>query len=210
MSLIDNILLAILPMQRLENVRRAKLSKGKLEFAFKDSNGLKWYSFRDKEDVPLSRLAAQQTALQYLASGLSGQHFQDAMEALTECLAKDDKVNAGVIVHDLKELPKTVLNLDTMISLIAYNYVREDEEAETVVQSIHQDKCNWIYSQVEQGTFFLTHPSLIRLLNPLRTSGQQLKDSLSEFQRVVRKQRERLSIIRSEIAKRELTKTDSI
>jgi len=210
MKLLDRILIAVLPMDRLNTVRNAKLSKGKLQFAFKDSNGLNWYSFRDKEDVPLSRLAAQQTSLQYLAAGLSGQHFQDAMEALTECLAKDDKVNAGVIVHDLKELPKTVLNLDTMISLIAYNYVREDEEVEVINQSIHQDKCNWIYSQVEQGTFFLTHPTLMRLLNPLRTSGQQLKDSLSEFQRVVRKQRERLSIIRSEIAKRELTKTDLI
>ena len=202
MNLLDNILLAILPMQRLENLRRAKLSKGKLQFAFKDSNGLKWYSFRDKDDVPLSRLAAQQTALQYLAAGLSGQHFQDAMEALTECLAKDDKVNAGVIVHDLKELPKNVLNLDTMISLIAYNYVREDEEAETVNASIHQDKCNWILSQVENGTFFLTHPTLMRLLNPLKTSGQQLMYSFAEFQKVQRGLKQRLDIIRSEIAKR--------
>ena len=148
MTLLDNLLLTILPMQRLEDKRKAKLSKGKLQFAFKDDYGRKWYTFRDAEDMPLSRLAGQQTSLQYLASGLSGQMFQEAMETLTECLAKDDKVNAGVIVHDLKELPKTVLNLDTMISIIAYNYVREDEDMNVVTASIHQDKCNWIYNQI--------------------------------------------------------------
>lgn len=203
MTLIDNLLLSILPMQRLEDKRKAKLSKGKLQFAFKDGYGRKWYTFRDAEDMPLSRLAGQQTSLQYLASGLSGQMFKDAMETLTECLAKDDKVNAGVIVHDLKELPKTVLNLDTMISIIAYNYVREDEDMNAVNTSIHQEKCNWIYEQVENGTFFLSHPTLITMLNPFRLSGQHLKSNLAAFQAVQRKLKQRLDLIRSQINERE-------
>lgn len=203
MNILDSILLAILPMQRLQDMRKAKLSKGKLQFAFQDDYGRKWYTFRDAEDMPLSRLAGQQTSLQYLASGLSGQMFKDAMETLTECLAKDDKVNAGVIVHDLKELPKTVLNLDTMISIIAYNYVREDEDMNVVNTSIHQDKCNWIYNQVERGTFFLSHPSLINMLSPFRTSGQHLKDNLAVFQNLLRKQTQRLDLIRSQINERE-------
>ena len=208
MNLLDSLLLSILPMQRLEDKRKAKLSKGKLQFAFKDDYGRKWYTFRDAEDMPLSRLAGQQTSLQYLASGLSGQMFQDAMETLTECLAKDDKVNAGVIVHDLKELPKTVLNLDTMISIIAYNYVREDEDMNVVTASIHQDKCNWIYNQIEKGSFFLSHPTLIKMLNPFKTSGQHLRDSLAVFQNVLRKQKQRLDLIRSQISERESTKTE--
>lgn len=190
-------------MQRLEDKRKAKLSKGKLQFAFKDGYGRKWYTFRDAEDMPLSRLAGQQTSLQYLASGLSGQMFKDAMETLTECLAKDDKVNAGVIVHDLKELPKNVLNLDTMISIIAYNYVREDEDMNIVTQSVHQDKCNWIYNQVENGTFFLSHPTLITMLSPFRLSGQHLKSNLAAFQAVQRKLKQRLDLIRSQINERE-------
>lgn len=202
------VLVSLLPMQSLYDAWRAKESKGKLQFEFKDAFGRKWYTFRDSADIPISRLAAQHTALQYLASGLSGKMFSDAMDTLTECLAKNDSVMAGTIVYDLKELPKTVLNLDAMISIIAYNYVREDESENNVNQSIHQEKCNWIMTQIENGSFFLSHPSLILLLNPYKISGQHLKDSLAEFQAVLKRQNQRLSIIHSMIEERKSKKKE--
>ena len=210
MNTIDKILIALLPMQRLENARKAKLSKGNLQFEFKDDYGRKWYTFRDKEDMPLSRLAEQQTHLQYLASGLSGEMFSEAMETLTECMANNDTVNAGVIIHDLKEIPKKITNLHTLINLIAVNYIREDEDYQVVNHSIHQQKCDWILQQVEEGSFFLSQPSLKALLNPFKTSGQLLKDSLSVFQSLLKSHKQRLSLIRSEISKRESAETDTI
>ena len=210
MKLLDKILIAVLPMQRLENARKAKLSKGNLQFEFKDDYGRKWYSFRDKEDMPLARLAEQQTYLQYLASGLSGEMFNEAMDTLTECLAKNDTVSAGVIVYDLKEIPKKITNLHTLINLIAVNYIREDEDYQVVNHSIHQQKCDWILHQVESGSFFLSHPSLKVLLNPFKTSGQLLKDSLSVFQSLLKSQKQRLSLIRSQLSKKESSETDTI
>ena len=208
MNLLDRLAIAVLPMQRLENARKVLYSKANLEFAFKDNYGRKWYTFRDKEDMPVIRLAEMQTHLQYLASGLSGQHYQDAMETLTECIAKNDTVNAGVIIHDLKELPKKIINIHTIVNIIAVNYVREDEDANEVKASIHQQKCDWILDQIESGGFFLIHPTLKSLLTPFKTSGEYLRDNLDVFQAVLRSQRQRLDLIRSMIEESESKKTD--
>lgn len=208
MNLLDRLAIAVLPMQRLENARKVLYSKANLEFAFKDNYGRKWYTFRDKEDMPVIRLAEMQTHLQYLASGLSGQHFSDAMETLTECIAKNDTVNAGVIIHDLKELPKKIINIHTIVNIIAVNYVREDEDANEVKASIHQQKCDWILDQIESGGFFLIHPTLKSLLTPFKTSGEYLRDNLDVFQAVLRSQRQRLDLIRSMIEESESKKTD--
>lgn len=209
MKLIESILTTILPMERLINYRNAKLSKGKLEFAFKDNYGRKWHYFRDREDMPLSRLAEQQTHLQYLASGLSGDMFKDAMVQLNESLAEGDFVNAGVIVHDLQEIPKKITNIEAMVNVIAINYVRDDEDAMTVNQSIHAQKCDFIIDQLETGGFFLSHPSLKESLKTFGITGQHLSGSLPEFLKVLRKFRTRLDLIRSETSKRKSQKTDS-
>ena len=208
MNLFHTALLKLLPMQRLINLRNAKNSKGKLKAEFTDENGRWWSTFSDEQDMPLIRLAAIQTHMQYLASGLTGQTFNAAMELLTECLAKNEIVNAGVVIHDLKETPKKILNLHSLINIIAVNYVRSDEEPNEVNESIHQQKCNWMLEQIEEGSFFLSHPSLIKSLNPFNLSGQQLESNLAACIKVLKNQRQRWDILRSMNESSKSTKTD--
>ncbi len=208
MNLFHTILLKALPMQRLIDLRKAKESKGKLQFEFKDENGRKWYTFSDEQDMPLARLAAQQTHLQYLASGLTGSMFKDAMDVLDECLSSGKIGNAGAVIHDLRETPKKVLNLHALINVIAVNYVRSDEEPNEVNESIHQDKCNWMLEQVEQGSFFLSHPSLIKSLSPFNLSSKQLIHSLEESLRNLKRQKIRWDGLRSMNESKESEKTD--
>ena len=208
MNLFHTALLKLLPMQRLINLRNAKNSKGKLKAEFTDENGRWWSTFSDEQDMPLIRLAAIQTHMQYLASGLTGQTFNAAMELLTECLAKNEIVNAGVVIHDLKETPKKILNLHSLINIIAVNYVRSDEDPNEVNESIHQQKCNWMLEQIEEGSFFLSHPSLIKSLNPFNLSGQQLESNLAACLKVLKSQRQRWDILRSMNESSKSTKTD--
>ena len=208
MNIIHTALLKLLPMQRLINLRNAKNSKGKLKAEFTDENGRWWSTFSDEQDMPLIRLAAIQTHMQYLASGLTGQTFNAAMELLTECLAKNEIVNAGVVIHDLKETPKKILNLHSLINIIAVNYVRSDEEPNEVNESIHQQKCNWMLEQIEEGSFFLSHPSLIKSLNPFNLSGKQLESNLAACLKVLKSQRQRWDILRSMNESSKSTKTD--
>jgi hypothetical protein len=208
MSLLNSLLLKILPIQRLTELQRAKESKGKLRYEFTDELNRKWYTFNDEKDLPLVRLASQQTYLQYMAAGLTGKHFNDAMDLLTECLAKQDIVKAGVVIHELKETPKKVVNLHALINVIAINYVRQDEETESFSESIHQQKCDWMLEQVEKGTFFLNHPSLLKSLNPYGISGQQLINNLAVFQRVIKEQKIRLDSLRSMLKANESNSTE--
>jgi hypothetical protein len=110
MTTFDSILLKLLPVQRLNNLRLSKASKENLKAEFTDELGRWWYTFQDEQDLPLIRLASQQTYLQYMAAGLTGKHFDEAMELLTECLAKQDIVKAGVVIHELK----LVRNMDCL------------------------------------------------------------------------------------------------
>lgn len=197
MTALDSILLKLLPIQRLNDLRLAKASKGALKAEFKDDKGRWWYTFADGQDMPLARLAEQQTHLQFLAAGLTGQSFKDAMDVLTECLALQDIVKAGVIIHDLKELPKNIVNVHALINVISVNYIREDENPNLVSPSIHKQKCNWMLEQIEEGSFFLKQPSLMRSLSPFNLSGQQLTDNLAACLKLLKEQKQRLDIIRS-------------
>jgi hypothetical protein len=208
MALLDSILLKFLPVQRLNNLRLSKASKENLKAEFTDELGRWWYTFQDEQDLPLIRLASQQTYLQYMAAGLTGKHFDEAMELLTECLAKQDIVKAGVVIHELNETPKKVVNLHALVNVMAVHYVRQDEDPNHFSQSIHQQKCDWMLEQIEQGSFFLSHPSLIRSLSPFNISGQQLTNSLHVFQKVMKEQKTRLDSLRSMLKAKESNSID--
>jgi len=206
--MLDSILLKLLPIQRLNQVRLAKESKDGLKAEFKDELCRWWYTFNDEQDFPVIRLASQQTYLQYMAAGLTGKHFADAMELLTECLAKQDIVNAGVVIHELKESPKKVVNLHALVNVLAVHYIRQDEDPNHFSESIHQQKCDWMLEQIEQGSFFLSQPSLLKSLSPFGISGQQLTNSLAAFQKVLKQQKIRLDSLRSMIKAKESNSTE--
>lgn len=197
MKLLDRLIIATFDVQRLFELQKAKATKAKLKAEFKDDLGRWYYTFQDDNDFPLSRTASQQTALQYLASGLTGKQFEDAMEALTVALANNNPIDAGAIIHRLTELPKTILNLDAIINVVAANYIREDEEPMIYNQTIHDQKCNWIMQQVEEGGFFLKSPKWIALLRGLGITSQVLTDNLQGWQLQKRQLKALLDLTRS-------------
>jgi hypothetical protein len=182
MKVIDRLILSTFDIQRLFELQKTKATKAKLKAEFRDELGRWWYTFQDEAEFPLSRTASQQTALQYLASGLTGKQFENAMEALTVAIANNNPIDAGAIVHRLTELPKTILNLDAIINVVAANYIREDEEPMTFSKTIHDQKCNWIMGQVEAGGFFLKSPKWILLLRQLGITSEALTDNLTAWQ----------------------------
>lgn len=178
-KLIDRLLLKVLDLDRLNRVRASQNLRAGLQYQFPDENGLRWYTFTDADTFPLSRLAAQQTALRFLQSGLSAQEYKNSLDTVIDLLDKGQAVNAGAVITELRSLPDRVLTLDALINIIAAHYVREDEDAATHSEAIHAQKCNWIKEQVERGGFFFRHPSLISTLAALGLSGQTSTDSLA-------------------------------
>jgi predicted DNA-binding ribbon-helix-helix protein len=140
---------------------------------FRDDKGRWWYTFTDPADMPIARYAEIQTTMQFMAAGLTPELFTKAMDAITEHLAKAEIVKAGAVIADLTELHKKVVNLDAIVNVIALSYVRQDEQAETVSSVIHQQKCDYLKHETDEGRFFFRLPMCLQLLNSPTLSNEQ-------------------------------------
>ena len=197
MKLTERILISILDIERLNKARLIKESKDKLQACFTDEYGRIWRTFRSADDVPLSRLAAIHTHLQYMAAGVSGKQQADALDAIDSAFAMGSFAVAGAVVHELRELPKKTANIYALTNIVAAHYVREDEEPLEFNDAVHQEKCDWILHQIETGGFFLAEPSLNLWLSPFKISGLHLKNNWHVFHQAAKKLKSLMDTVRS-------------
>lgn len=198
--MLNNLLTKLIGAQRLSDLHRlnaSKVAKGQMVAEFKDDKGRWYFSFRDEADVPITRLSEAHTHMQYMAVGLSSETFKEAVETMTDLFAKSQFIQAGVVLNDLTDLNKKILNLDAMINIIAVNYVREDEDTVTVNASIHAEKCDFLKSETEHGRFFFRLPMFIRLLGGQTLSNNDAMSLYRAFQAQKENLRRRWSILRS-------------
>lgn len=191
----------IFGQQRLSDwhrVNQAANVRSGMVAEFKDDKGRWYYSFRDEGDVPITRLSEAHTHLQYMAAGLSSETWKQALETITVCLAKQDIIKAGVVINDLTDLEKKIVNLDALVNIIAINYVREDEDVSKISESIHAEKCDYLKHETEEGRFFFRLPMFIKLLNGLTVSKTDATSLLRSFQTVSENLKRRWSILRSD------------
>lgn len=196
-----NLLIKLLGEERLSRIYRtyaAKQIKKGLKAEFQDDKGRWYYSFPDEQLVPHTRSAKAQTYSQYLSAGLSGEMFKEAFDKTNELYAKGDYIGAGVILNDLRELNTTIVNVDVIVNIIAVNYVREDEELAVISETIHQDKCDFIKSETEQGRFFFRLPEWLKLLNSAGISKDESEAFYQDFIKAKLKTLQRWSILASQ------------
>lgn len=194
-------LIRLLGEERLSNIYRqhaAKKVRQGMVAEFQDDKGRWYYSFKDPQDVPITRLSEAQTTMQFLAAGLSPDLFTKAMDTLTVCLAKADMLKAGAVVADLTDLNKKIVNLDAVVNIIAVNYVREDEDVVKVNPTIHGEKCNFLKSETEEGRFFFRLPMFATLLTAHPNSVEQSTQLWRDYETVLKNLTNRLEHYRSE------------
>lgn len=180
-----------------KEIASKKVKEG-LKAEFQDDNGRWYYSFRDEQDVPIARLAEAHTHLQYMTAGLSGETFDKVYTTLNELFAKGEIVKAGAVIADLIDLNRKIINFDAIVNLLAVNYVREDEDANVVNQSIHAEKCDYLKRETEQGRFFFQLPKFAKLLNGQIHSKEELESYYQSYLRQQRNLLKRWSILASE------------
>ena len=199
--MLNNLLTKLIGSQRLSDLHRynaAKYAKGQMVAEFLDDKGRWYYSFRDEADIPITRLSEAHTHLQYMAAGMSAETFTAAMETVTEMFAKSDFIKAGVVINDIQDLNKKIVNFDAMVNIIAVYYVREDEDVATVNTSIHAEKCDFLKSETEDGRFFFRLPKLIRLLGGQTLSKSDAMNLYQDFLAQKENLKRRWLILRSE------------
>lgn len=173
----------------------AKQSKGNLEAAFHDDKGRIWYTFKDKDYIPAERVAELTTQIAYLTAGLSGKTFETAFEAFNTAIAHGQVVEAGAIIHQLRQLPTRIVNFDSMVNVLALNYIREDEDPNVFNKTIHGEKCDFLWTETKDGRFFFRLPKLVSLLGSEMTSSDTLTQSLADYQAELKRLERNLSIL---------------
>lgn len=205
-----SILVKLIGEKRLSNIYRehaAKQIKKGLKAEFQDDKGRWYYTFRDDADLPHTRSAKSQTYSQYLASGLSGEMFDEAYTRINELFAHADYLAAGVIINDLKELKQNIVNVDIIVNIIAVNYIREDEELAVISDSIHQEKCDFLKSETDKGRFFFRTPEWLNLLKKAGISSEESEKFYKDFLTKKSKILKRWSLLGSQEYKKKLQKS---
>jgi len=206
-----SFLVKLLGEARLSEVYRRyatkQIRKG-MKAEFQDDKGRWYYSFRDEQDVPITRLSETHTHMQFMASGLSPDVFNEAYRSIGVLFAKGQVIEAGVIINDLTDLSKKIVNLDALINIIAANYVREDEDDAIVNKSIHDEKCDFLKSETEAGRFFFRLPMFAKLLNKATLSSEESEAFYQDYQRRKSSLLKRWSTLVSGKHKEQLAKLD--
>jgi hypothetical protein len=180
---------------RLLQVRNAKKN---LQYEFTDEMGRKWYTYIDDGLMSMGRLAEQNTHLQYLATGLSGEQFTEAINTAFTLFDKGEHSKAGAVLIEIQEMPKRVINLHAFINIVAVSYLRDDEDINAFSTKIHQEKCDWMLNQIDTGRFFFQHPSFVRECKKYQLTGKMLENNLNAYRQVLANFRAFLNTVRSQ------------
>lgn len=138
----------------------------KLEMAFVDSEGRKYFKYMNDMDAPLTRLKAFEMKIKELQAGLSRDNLTmiiDAMEAALK--EKDPRGNMqpniamiGHLVTEMKNRKENLIDPEIMFEMVAYLYIREDETPTKIDDDIHSQKIAQFKKDSETGLhdFFVT------------------------------------------------------
>lgn len=115
----------------------------KMKKVFVDSNGKSYFAPENDFDTPLERTKEIERSVRKLAAGLSDDDNTKIIAAMKKALGEGRKPNIPMIGHLLIEMERRkemVLHPDVMFDLVAYKYIREDEDPSVVNKIIHEEK----------------------------------------------------------------------
>jgi hypothetical protein len=115
----------------------------KMKKVFVDSNGKEYYCVENDFDTPLERIRGIERCVMEISAGLSNEDDKKIREAMKKALGEGKKPNLPMIGWLLVEMDKRedlVLHPNVMFDLLAYKYIREDEDPSVVDVKIHKEK----------------------------------------------------------------------
>jgi hypothetical protein len=174
------------------------LDFGELTLAFIDTTGKAWYEFPDGLGNPMKRMAANLQAYEYLTARMSPEMFDAAVIDINAALAHGKVVEAGAILTRLKTLKDEVIPVDVLINLIATDLVREDEKPQEHNQAIHQEKCDYLKTAIDNGDSFFFHLTVVKDLSKrFKISNEGWTLILKGFQEAVKEAKKERDILLS-------------
>lgn len=162
---------------------RSKKPKGfeGLELAFKDVDGVAYYTFTGDFDVFIKRKSYWDTKMIELDAGLTRKESEMLIDTCLEAI-NSTKPNYALVAHLLTEMKNRhewLVHHEIMYDLVAACYVREDEDPTKVDMEIHRQKVDYFLSQ-DDLSFFFENQTLSELLPYLENLSGNLKALLKD------------------------------
>jgi len=178
-----------------------------LEEAFVDSNGLKYFKYRDDMETPLVRLQKVQDFLFQLERKLSDKELSKLTEAMKfqmdRALMNSSHIDKMVgylaktraIIDDIALREEYILHPELMFDIVATLYIREDENPAEWSQQLHNEKVDQFKKDSAEGLYdFFYNAGLNRYLPGLTS----LKD---DFQQLFNYQKDKIQARNQAITK---------
>lgn len=161
-----------------------------LEYKFIDSNGKRYYVWKEILDLPLSRkphLDKAQMELSRMMTGDELTNFLDKQKELIEDAinepSKRAKNLAAIMMQneEIRMRNELLFHKEIFIDLIACITIREDELPERFDQEIHSEKVKQFMDDSESGlAFFLQKSGLSKLIPYIDELGEDLATLLEK------------------------------
>lgn len=125
----------------LEQSKRTGFEKMKKVFI--DSNIKSYWVPENDFDTPLERTRAIERCVRKIAAGLSEDEENTWLDAMEKALNSGKKSELSMIGHLIIEKRRRkdmLLHPDLMFELLAYKYIREDEDPSVIDKTIQEEK----------------------------------------------------------------------
>ena len=114
-----------------------------MKVQFVDSEGRRYFSPEKDLDLPHVRTQEIQRRLMGVKFGLDDSYVEDFITAVKAALNNGKRPDVAVIGHLINELEarsKRWLHPDVMFDMVAFKYIREDEDPAIIDKNIHAQK----------------------------------------------------------------------
>ena len=127
-----------------------------MKVQFVDSEGRKYFSPDKDLDLPHVRTQEIQRRLMGVKFGLDDSYVEDFITAVKAALNNGKRPDVAVIGHLINELEarsKIWLHPDVMFDMVAFKYIREDEDPAVIDKNIHIQKVEQFRKDSKEGLY---------------------------------------------------------
>lgn len=146
----------------------------KCDFAFIDSNGKKYYKYKDEHQMPLNRFEQLNIYIQEYAARIDRPTIKSWINAANDVLnRKDDKrlkMEMGHLLKSLESRCDLLFEPDILLNIAMCQYIREDEKPDVWDENLQKEKVAQISKDKAAGNalyFFFQEAGLNIYLPPL-------------------------------------------
>lgn len=196
-----------LAAEHILNERNKPTELKSLDFAFIDSEGKRYYTWKDLTQLPVCRFQKLESFLMFHSAKIAPDTLENIIAKIAELnleipnqTDKKKIVNAhtkiAALCNEVQFRAEYITPEETFFSISAILLVREDEQPDELKNHIFDEKVIQLKKEAENGnTFFLKCPTLLELMPSLIGTVESWTELSMKWERQKEREIKRLETI---------------